>query len=113
MQTDPVAQSDHETEFVACLLEAAHKTGLCFSEAAFVNFYVALKSKPMVILTGPEGSGKIKAVRCLSRILMGDCARCQLMVGPRPAVKDNGCPMANHWNPGPCFSNQKCPTLGG
>jgi energy-coupling factor transporter ATP-binding protein EcfA2 len=81
MQTDPVAQSDHESEFVACLLEAAHKTGLCFSEAAFVNFYVALKSKPMVILTGPEGSGKIKAVQCLSRILMGDCAQCQLMVG--------------------------------
>jgi energy-coupling factor transporter ATP-binding protein EcfA2 len=81
MQTDPVSQPDHETEFIACLLDAAHNTGLCFSEAAFVNFYVALKSKPMVILTGPEGSGKIKAVQCLSRILMGDCAQCQLMVG--------------------------------
>ena len=81
MQTDPVAQPDHETEFIASLLEAAHKTGLCFSEAALVNFYVALKSKPMVILTGPGGSGKIAAVQCLSRILMGDRAQCQLMVG--------------------------------
>ena len=81
MQTEPKAQPDHETEFIACLLDAAHKTGLCFSEAAFVNFYVALKSKPMVILTGAEGSGKIKAVQCLARILMGDCAQCQLMVG--------------------------------
>ena len=81
MQTDPVAQPDHETEFVACLLEAAHRNGICFNEAALVNFYVALKSKPMVILTGPGGSGKIPAVQCLSRILMGDCAQCQLMVG--------------------------------
>ncbi len=81
MQTSPVAQPDHETEFVACLLEAAHKAGICFNEAAIVNFYVALKSKPMVILTGSEGSGKIAAVQCLSRILMGDCVQCQLMVG--------------------------------
>ena len=81
MQSSPVAQPDHETEFVACLLEAAHKTGICFNEAALVNFYVALKSKPMVILTGPQGSGKIAAVQCLSRILMGDCTQCQLMVG--------------------------------
>ncbi|HLE52902.1 MAG TPA: hypothetical protein VI755_12620 [Anaerolineales bacterium] len=81
MQTNPVAQPDQETEFVACLLEAAHKNRICFNEAAPVNFYVALKSKPMVILTGPEGSGKIAAVQCMSRILMGDCAQCQLMVG--------------------------------
>lgn len=81
MQNNPVAQPDHETEFVACLLEAAHKTGICFNEAALVNFYVALKSKPMVILTGLQGSGKIAAVQCLSRILMEDYAQCQLMAG--------------------------------
>ncbi len=81
MQTNLVAQPDHETEFVACLLEAAHKTGICFNEAALVNFYVALKSKPMVILTGLRGSGKIAAVQCMSRILMGECLQCQLMVG--------------------------------
>lgn len=81
MQTSSLTQPDHETEFVACLLEAAHKTGICFNEAALVNFYVALKSKPMVILTGLRGSGKIAAVQCMSQILMGDCAQCQLMVG--------------------------------
>ncbi|HJW89142.1 MAG TPA: hypothetical protein VJ436_00730 [Anaerolineales bacterium] len=81
MLTNSVGQPDHEIEFVACLLEAAHKTGICFNEAALVNFYVALKSKPMVILTGLEGSGKIAAVQCLSRILMDDCSQCQLMVG--------------------------------
>lgn len=81
MQTNLVAQPDHETEFVACLLEAAHKAGSCYNEAALVNFYVALKSKPMVILTGLRGSGKIAAVQCLSRILMDDCAQCQLMAG--------------------------------
>jgi len=81
MQTSLVAEPDHELEFVACLLETAHESGLCINEAALVNFYVALKSKPLVILTGPGGSGKIAAVKCLARILMGDCARCQLMAG--------------------------------
>jgi|SRR3990172_1687324 len=81
MQTSPLIQPDHETEFVTCLLESAHRTGICVDETAFINFYVALKSKPMVILTGPERSGKIAAVQCLANILLGDCARCQMMMG--------------------------------
>jgi len=62
MYTCSFTSSDHETEFVACLLEAAHNIGQCDNEANWVNIYVALKSKPMVILTGLEGSEKIATV---------------------------------------------------
>lgn len=81
MKSSPVLQTDGEIEFVASLLEAAHESGFCVNETAFVNFYVALKAKPMLILTGPEGSGKIAAVQCLSRILLGSSAQCQVVVG--------------------------------
>ena len=76
------AQPDYETEMVTRLSQAASEAGICLDQTAIVNFYVALKSKPLTILTGPEQSGKIALVQCLTRILLGgDCEQCQIMLG--------------------------------
>ena len=47
-----------------------------------VALYVALKSKPMAILWGPAGSGKLAAARTLAATLAGRGEAClQEMVG--------------------------------
>lgn len=82
LQNTQPTQPDRETELIACLTDSASRAGICFDRSAIVNFYIALKSKPLVILTGPEKSGKIALVQCLARSLMGtDCQQCQMMTG--------------------------------
>jgi hypothetical protein len=73
---------DYEIQLLARLFEQASQVGICYDRTAIANFYVALKSKPLAILTGPAQSGKIALVQCLAHTLMGgDCQQCQVMVG--------------------------------
>src|SRR3990170_3247405 len=80
--TGQSVQLDYEIQLLARLSEQAGQIGICFDRTAIANFYVALKSKPLAILTGPVQSGKIALVQCLTHTLMGgDCQQCQVMVG--------------------------------
>lgn len=86
--TDQSVQPDYEIQLLARLSEQASQDGICFDRTAIANLYVALKSKPLAILTGPVQSGKIALVQCLAHTLMGaDCGgrddrlQCQMMVG--------------------------------
>jgi hypothetical protein len=73
---------DPEQEIVARLIEAIGEAGLSVDPISIVNFYVALKSKPLAILAGPAQSGKIALVKSLTHILTGgDCLRCQTLIG--------------------------------
>src|SRR4030067_714707 len=81
-------QPDYEIQLLTRLSEQASQVGIRFDRTAIANFYVALKSKPLAILTGPAQSGKIALVQCLAHTLMGaDCGgrddrmQCQVMVG--------------------------------
>src|SRR4030065_2418079 len=75
-------QLDYEIQLLARLSEQASQVGIGFDRTDITNFYVALKSKPLAILTGPAHSGKIALVQCLAHTLMGgDCQQCQVMVG--------------------------------
>jgi hypothetical protein len=75
-------QPDYEIQLLAGLSEQANQVGICIDRTAITNFYVALKSKPLAILTGPAHSGKIALVQCLAHNLMGgNCQQCQVMVG--------------------------------
>jgi hypothetical protein len=67
---------------VARLLGAAPSAGLAADPGAIINFYVALKSKPLMLLAGPSQSGKIALVQCLSMALTGGNSwQCQFMPG--------------------------------
>ena len=60
-----------ELEIVTRLLDAVAEAGLSMDRNASVNFYVAVKSKPLTLLAGPSQSGKIALVRCLAKELIG------------------------------------------
>jgi energy-coupling factor transporter ATP-binding protein EcfA2 len=57
---------DEEREFLDSFCEAVTGAGIASDYLDVVNFYVALKSKPLVILYGPSGSGKISLIEQLS-----------------------------------------------
>ena len=80
---------DPEEELVSHLVQSVSRAGICSDPVSVINFYVSLKSKPLAILAGPEQTGKIAIVQCLSRVLMGgDCLQCQMMAGhPWSAAK--------------------------
>jgi hypothetical protein len=82
-------RDDTEREIVARLIKATGEAGLSVDPISIVNFYVALKSEPLVILAGPAQSGKIVLVESLARILTdGDNLRCQTLIGhPRWAAR--------------------------
>jgi len=72
----------NEQEIVARLLSTVTESDVRSDPNAIVNFYVALKSKPMAILIGPMNSGKITVVESLMRVLAGsETIQCQKMDG--------------------------------
>jgi len=72
----------NEQEIVDRLISTAGESGIQSDPNAIVNFYVALKSKPMAILTGPMSRGKVALVESLMRVLTGgDPIQCQKMDG--------------------------------
>ncbi|HLF28973.1 MAG TPA: hypothetical protein VJG32_21815 [Anaerolineae bacterium] len=75
-------RSGGERDVVACLIRTAAEAGVRADPISIINFYVALKSTPLVILTGLAQSGKIALVQSVSRVLSGgDPLCCQMMIG--------------------------------
>src|SRR5579859_2425214 len=71
-----------ERQIVAPLLDAAAEAGLAADPGAIIHVYVALNSRPLLLLSGPSQCGKIALVECLARALTGGNARqCQFMPG--------------------------------
>lgn len=75
----------HRTDEKAWLLRLqnivmdAHITSDPFT---VTNIYVALKSKPLLLLVGAENQNKANFVRCLAHQLIGgDCLQCQILMG--------------------------------
>jgi hypothetical protein len=79
---EPAAPARDEEQIVARLHQAVAEAGVRADPEEVVNFYVALKSKPLAILMGPPGSGKVALVQSLAQVLVGDDPlRYQPMVG--------------------------------
>jgi energy-coupling factor transporter ATP-binding protein EcfA2 len=70
-QNNPLKDNvrDRERELVAHLVKTASRAGIADDPIQVKNFYIALKTKPLVILTGPRGSGKIALTEHLSQVL--------------------------------------------
>ena len=81
-QTVQPAQPDCEVEMLAGLTQAAGEAETGWDKTAIVNIYVALKSKPLAILTGPKQTGKIELIRRLAQVLTeSDNRQYQMMAG--------------------------------
>lgn len=73
---------DPELKIITHMIRVTAEVGLQTDPASIVNLYVALKSKPLAILTGIAHSGKVALVRILAQALIGDDPwRCQMMSG--------------------------------
>lgn len=73
---------DPEPRIVDSIIHTAHAAGLQVDPVSITNIYVGLKSKPLSLLVGPAGTGKIAMVQVLAKTLLGDDPlRCQMMPG--------------------------------
>jgi len=73
-----VPSQDSEIELVQHFVETVQFP----DRASIVNFYVAMKSKPMLILPGLIHSDKLPLVRALTHVLIGeDSFQCQMVTG--------------------------------
>ncbi len=71
-----------ESQFLEFILASVFRDGVSTDPHHVVNFYVALKSKPLVILSGPASGGKAQMVRSVARVITGGVAtRFQEMSG--------------------------------
>jgi len=75
------SQRCSETQLVAQLVSSVIQDGLDIDRAWIVNFYVALKSRPLTILAGTRSSGKELLVANLTRLLTRDAWQSQTMLG--------------------------------
>jgi len=66
-----LAQADREAELAAHLITRVRECGISEDHIPVINLYIALKSKPLVILVGPAESGKQALVQGISQILSG------------------------------------------
>lgn len=75
-------QPDAEQEVVTRLIGAVATAGITADLPSVVNAYVALKTKPLLLLVGPPQSGKVAVVEALANVLMGASTwRHQVMAG--------------------------------
>lgn len=71
-----------EHRAIVSILELLGQAGVHASPLDVVTFFVALKAKPLVIVVGPGGTGKVSLVRnAASALGSGDIFRYQEMVG--------------------------------
>lgn len=75
--------TDHEIILINRAIRAVSELGVKVGLRTIINFYVALKSKPLAILAGSKGVGKDDFVRCIAKILTDSeaNARYQFMTG--------------------------------
>ena len=70
-KTTSVITQDAEVELIDRLTDAVVEAGVQVERIDIANIYVALKHRPMAILTGPVGEGKCAFLQFLASILAG------------------------------------------
>jgi hypothetical protein len=79
---DNAKNSDVELAIINDTLAQIARSGISITSIWVANFLVALKSKPLILLTGPTESAKETLVNCFSNILtMGNFYQFQTMMG--------------------------------
>lgn len=64
-------EHDSEIELLDRVETAMVRAGFRADRLDIVNFYVALKHRPLAILAGPAGNGKVALLECIADLLTG------------------------------------------
>jgi YHS domain-containing protein len=75
-------RKEYEKELVERLCEVVLRSGSLTDPLEIVNFYVSIKSKPLVLLKGLVENGKLDFLRLFAEFIIGESNhQCQMMVG--------------------------------
>lgn len=107
LRTGQPIQPDHEIQLLARLSDQTSLDGFYLDRTAIANLYVALKSKPLAVITGPAQSGKIALVRGLAQSLVEPGSlRVQMLTG-HPWWAEGSDGIAEHTRLHARFSTEK------
>jgi MoxR-like ATPase len=93
----PSAAPATEADLVALLESEIIRQGFTFPALTVRNYYIALKAKPFVILTGLSGTGKTRLTRLFADVLTGDTPDQYLLLPVRPDWTDSS-PLLGYHN---------------
>lgn len=79
----------NEIDLIDSVYETILKNGFTFSREQVINYYLSLKTKPFVILTGISGTGKTKITELFARAVCQDFDKQYLQLPVRPDWNDD------------------------
>ncbi|MCZ7382425.1 MAG: AAA family ATPase [Candidatus Methanoperedens sp.] len=79
----------NEIDLIDRVYETILKNGFTFSREQVINYYLSLKTKPFVILTGISGTGKTKITELFARAVCQDYDKQYLQLPVRPDWNDD------------------------
>ncbi len=79
----------NEIDLINSVYETILKNGFTFSREQVINYYLSLKTKPFVILTGISGTGKTKITELFARAVCQDYDKQYLQLPVRPDWNDD------------------------
>jgi MoxR-like ATPase len=93
----PTAPEPTESDLLALIEGQIAAQGFTFPPLTIRNYYIALKAKPFVILTGLSGTGKTRLTRLFADVLTGGTPGQYLLLPVRPDWTD-GTPLLGYHN---------------
>jgi len=82
LQVDGRLQNNQEQAIIHDFIEATAVAGVRADRLSILNFYVAFKSRPFLLLAAPTQTGKVALVHSLAQVLTsGSVEQCYTMVG--------------------------------
>lgn len=83
------SMNNKEQILISKINDSIKKTGVTFSLQQITNYYLSLKTKPFVILTGISGTGKTKITELFAKAVCEDFQKQYLLLPVRPDWNDD------------------------
>lgn len=85
----PVDDPMNENKLIERICRIILNNGFTFSNIQLINYYLSLKTKPFVILTGISGTGKTKITALFAKAVCEDFDKQYLLLPVRPDWNDD------------------------
>ena len=84
-----IPKQNNEQIIVYSIYDFIKKEGFTFSHQQIINYYLSLKTKPFVILTGISGTGKTKITELFAKVVCENFKEQYLLLPVRPDWNDD------------------------